>query len=279
MKTICIYHGNCADGFGAAWALREALVMTPKIKPADITFYAAKYQEDPPDVLGCEVYIVDFSYKKPVLVEMAEAAHHITIIDHHKTALEDLVDLPANVRAIFNMGHSGAMLVWKYFYGHREPPQLLKHIEDRDLWKFALPGTREIQAALFSYPYDFAVWDELMAEPVENLRIEGVAIERKHHKDIHELLLSTKRNLRIGGVVVPAANLPYTMSSDAGNLMVEGQPFAACYTDTKEGRVFSLRSKKDGLDVSNIAKLYGGGGHRNAAGFKVSLEEARAFEI
>ena len=24
-KKMCIYHGNCADGFGAAWVVRKAL--------------------------------------------------------------------------------------------------------------------------------------------------------------------------------------------------------------------------------------------------------------
>ena len=60
--------------------------------------------------------------------------------------------------------------------------------------------------------------------------------------------------------------------------MAQGQPFAVCYWDTLQGRVFSLRSTDDGMDVSEIAKQYGGGGHRNAAGFTVSLDRAREFE-
>ena len=55
--------------------------------------------------------------------------------------------------------------------------------------------------------------------------------------------------------------------------MAEGEPFAACYWDTPEGRVFSLRSSSDGVDVSEIAKQFGGGGHKNAAGFKIAPED------
>ena len=51
--------------------------------------------------------------------------------------------------------------------------------------------------------------------------------------------------------------------------MAQGEPFAACYWDTEGARVFSLRSADDGLDVSEIAKQYGGGGHVRAAGFSV----------
>ena len=64
--SMCIYHGNCADGFGAAWVVRKAL--------GEIDFHPGKYQEPPPDVTGKDVVMVDFSYKRPVLLEMAEKA-------------------------------------------------------------------------------------------------------------------------------------------------------------------------------------------------------------
>lgn len=264
--TLCIYHGNCADGFGAAWAVRQA------IPEAD--FYAATYQAPPPDVTGKRVVMVDFSYKRPVLLDMANKAESILILDHHKSAAEDLIDLPANVVAVFDMERSGAMMAWQHFFPEVPAPRLIEHIQDRDLWRFALRGTREIQANVFSYPYDFGVWDALMSADVETLRGEGAAIERKHHKDIAELVKVTKRRMVIGGFDVPVANLPYTLSSDAGHLMAQGEPFAACYWDTPDGRVFSLRSSDAGQDVSAVAKGYGGGGHRNAAGFQVPHSHA-----
>lgn len=269
--TICIYHGNCADGFGAAWAVRKAL--------GDIEFYAGKYQESPPDVAGKDVIMVDFSYKRPVLLEMAAKANSILILDHHKIAAEDLVDLPSNVVAKFDMTRSGAMLTWVHFFPDQAPPSLLLHIEDRDLWRFALQKTREIQANVFSYPYDFQIWDELMATEAATLAIEGSAIERKHFKDIKELIGATTRYMAIGGYRVRVANLPYTMSSDAGHELAKGMPFGACYWDTPNGRVLSLRSTDDGVDVSVIAKMYGGGGHRNASGFTVPFDVAAMFEI
>jgi hypothetical protein len=295
-KTMCIYHGNCADGFGAAWVVRKAL-------GSGVEFVAGVYGQQPPDVTGKDVILVDFSYKREVLAEMGRAAHQVLILDHHKTAMDDLAcfdpfdagvrsdraDQAGNnkelgwetaihvasergaprVAACFDMDHSGAMLAWQHFFPGQEPPQLLRHIEDRDLWLFKLDGTREIQANLFSYPYEFEVWDQLMAADVQTLRSDGAAIERKHHKDIAELVAVTKRRLVIGGHDVPAASLPYTLTSDAGALMAQGEPFAACYWDTPDGRVFSLRSTDEGLDVSEVAKQYGGGGHRNASGFRV----------
>lgn len=269
-NTLCIYHGNCADGFGAAWAVRKAL--------GDIHFHAGAYGATPPDVAGKDVIMVDFSYKRAVLLELAEAANSILILDHHKSAEADLVSLPCNVTSTFDMNRSGAMLAWEYFFPNTTPPALLLHIEDRDLWRFNLENTRQVQAALFSYPYDFDYWDVLMEADPAVLAAEGKCIERKHFKDLGELLKATRREMIIGGHRVPVANLPYTFSSDAGNEMAKGNPFAACYWDTPTGRSFSLRSTDEGVDVSEIAAQFGGGGHRNAAGFRVSFAQAAEFE-
>jgi hypothetical protein len=179
----------------------------------------------------------------------------------------------ARVYAIFDMDRSGAGMTWDFFCGGARPP-LIDHIEDRDLWRFNLEGTREIQAFIFSYPYDFDVWHDLVARSLadadrQRMIDEGAAIERKHHKDVAELVEAFKRRMVIGECEVWAANLPYTLTSDAGHLMAQGEPFAACYWDTPDGRVFSLRSTDGGLDVSEVAKRYGGGGHRSASGFRL----------
>lgn len=275
--TICIYHGNCADGFGAAWVVRKAL-------GADIEFHAAAYGDAAPDVTGKQVVIVDFSYPYETLSAMADVAEHVLVLDHHKTAQAALADIPkaghcnkchnhavpeGKLHAAFDMSRSGAGMAWDYFFPELPRPALIDHIEDRDLWLFELKGTREILANLFSYPQDFAIWDELFNADIQTLWADGAAIERKHRKDVAQLVEATQRRMVIGGFDVPAANLPHTMASDAGALMCPGEPFAACYWDTPDGRSFSLRSTDAGEDVSTIAQQYGGGGHRNAAGFRV----------
>lgn len=266
MKKLCIYHGNCADGFGAALAVRSAL------GKENVDFYAGIHQNPPPDVKGRDVIIVDFSYKRNVLIEMAKDAESILIIDHHASAEKDLVDLPSNIEAHFDMNRSGAMMAWNVFQPDIPVPKLIEHIEDRDLWRFRLNGTREIQAALFSYEYDFDLWESLMLEDPRKLRAEGRAIERKHFKDIHEFIKAAAYRARIGGFDVPILNAPYFWSSDAGHIMGEGEPFAACYWDTPEGRVYSLRSAEDAEDVSEIASAYGGGGHKHASGFRLAFD-------
>lgn len=274
-NPLCIYHCNCADGFGAAWVFKN-------YADREHDFHAGVYQDAPPDVEGRDVYLVDFSYNRAVVEEIVEKANRVVLIDHHKTALDDLKPLidSGAIEHLTSIEHSGAMLAWKWFNGFSEPPQLIKHIEDRDLWRFALPHTREIQANVFSHPYDFKVWDELMATPVEQLVAEGKAIERKHFKDIAELVQVCRREMTIGGIIVPVASLPYTLTSDAGHLMATEHPskIGVCYWDTPSGRVFSLRSTDDGPDVSEIAKQYGGGGHAHASGFRMPYDKLAQFE-
>jgi oligoribonuclease NrnB/cAMP/cGMP phosphodiesterase (DHH superfamily) len=307
MKPLVIYHANCADGFTAAWAVRQAM---------DADFHAGVHGEPPPDVAGRDVILVDFSYPRAQLVDMAQVARSILVLDHHKSAeaelrsgevkvgtigqaglkaarivrLDKLPDareawlhyeetatvLDGVVCAFFDMDRSGAGIAWDFFHPGKARPALIDHVEDRDLWRFALHGTREIQSALFSYPYRFEVWDELMQAPVFELYQQGLCIERKHHKDVAELVAVAKRTMVIGHYEVPVASLPYTLASDAGHLMAKGQPFAACYYDKDGGRVFSLRSTDQGVDVSEVAKLYGGGGHARAAGFTVPRDHELA---
>lgn len=275
MKPICIYHGNCADGFGAAWVFH-------KYSNTEFDFHAGRYQETPPNCEDRDVYLVDFSYKRTIVANILNVAKSVTLIDHHKTALEDLDTLIASgyLQSLCSLKHSGAVLAWMWFNGTdlSNMPKLLAHIEDRDLWTFALTGTREIQANVFSHPYDFAVWDILMSIDPTLLITEGAAIERKHHKDVEELIQVTQREMYIGGEKIPVANLPYTLSSDAGHYMAirHSAKMAACYWDTPEGRVFSLRSTETGPDVSVIAMQYGGGGHTHASGFKVPYTHALA---
>lgn len=301
-NVLCIYHGNCADGFAAAWVVRFAL-------GSGIGFFPGVYQRPPPDPAGRIVVLVDFSYKREVLLNLAKRAEAVLVLDHHKSAVEDLtadgcfiVDLGAfqgpkswsrflenvaldhveggpRIYTVFDQARSGAGLSWDFFFPGIDRPRLIDHIEDRDLWKFRYPETRAVQAAVFSYPYDFAVWDTLFEANINSLRVDGEAIERKHFKDIAELLPVVTRRMVIGGHNVPIANLPYTLVSDAGNQLALGEPFGGCYWDTPTGRIFGLRSTKDGVDVSAVAKQYGGGGHRDAAGFTVPYAIAAMFEV
>ncbi|MDF2140827.1 DHHA1 domain-containing protein [Paenirhodobacter sp. CAU 1674] len=289
-RTICIYHAHCADGFTAAWAVREALGNR-------VEFIPAGYGDVPPDVTGADVIIVDFSYKRPVIDAMAEQARSILILDHHKTAEGDLshlleppiqdhpsfnyADLLAhieadpveNVFAIFDMNRSGAQLAWDFF-NEGARPMLVEYVSDRDLWRWAMEDSLEINAVIGSHDLTWHVWDDLSArmqadEDIWMMSAEGAAIIRYQDKLVRQIIDTSMRRMEIAGHYVPVAAAPYALASDVAGTLADGEPFAATYVDGPKGRAFSLRSRgDDGLDVAQIAAKFGGGGHRNAAGFR-----------
>lgn len=272
-----IYHANCPDGFCAAWVLRN-------LYPA-AEFVPASYGEPPPDVAGKRVVIADFSYKRPVMRQILSSAHSVTVLDHHKTAEAELAgivdefvlrpDLIANppeselptVR--FDMTRSGGRLAAEWV-GLESPPWLVAYTEDRDLWRWALPESQAVSAALRSYPFDFAEWDRLSQLDPLSLVPEGRAVLRTDRQVIDRHVRNA-RPTAVGGYTVPAVNATVLFSEIAGEL-AEGQPFGACYFDRADGRrQWSLRSRAGGVDVSEVARSLGGGGHPNAAGFEEVL--------
>jgi len=277
-RTICIFHGNCADGFVAAWVVWK----WANDNNREVEFIAAQYQQPPPDVAGARVIIVDFSYKENELVAMVEQAAHVLLIDHHKTARAEIERAMARMTpvqadrfmVVFSLDRSGAGLTWDHFFAGEPRLKLVDHVEDRDLWRFGLEGSREIHSVLRSHADDFEVVEKLSREIESNagrmlVIRQGEAIDRAHLKHVKDAIASFSYRAVIAGHEVPVLNANYHMASDAGNLMAEGEPFAACYIDGPKGRGYSLRSKDTGLDVSEIAKLFGGGGHARAAGFTV----------
>lgn len=288
-KVLCGFHAHCDDGFAAAWAVRHGL------GDDRVEFFGGVYGKAPPDVTGRDVVLVDFSYKRPVLDEMIAKATTLLVLDHHKTAAEDLSGLPpagidfqewmnkgprATVGVLFDMNRSGAGIAWDFFHGrtpHATRPEFIDYVEDRDLWKKELPEGDQFTIALRSYPQDFQTWDALIARGVPALIQEGRPLWRYYRARIDEMkrsayLARIRYPEKLGYFHCGIANAPYFAASElAGELAeMEGAQFGACYFEVRPGEwQYSLRSRSD-FDVSEVAKLFGGGGHKGAAGFTVN---------
>lgn len=266
--TLFLYHGGCYDGFGAAYAAWRALGDGGQYIPVS-------HGEDPPwDRFNTsyDVVIADFCYPLDVSLRIQKLSKSLLVIDHHKTAAEAL---EGQDFAIFDQTQSGAALVWRHFHNNTTPPTLLQYIQDADLWKWALPASREINMALRSYPMEFRVWQALTREVTTRLAKEGKILYR-NHKQMIDSLAKNFRWMKIKGYLVPVVNAPKELGSDIGNrlcqMKADGQsvPFAAYYFDHGHMRSWGLRSVGS-FDVSAVAKKLGGGGHKNAAGFEMKL--------
>ena len=274
MKKV-LYHANCNDGSAAAM-IADRYFKGPHVEGGPVDFIPVQYGESPPDGLdGKDVYILDFSYKRDVLLDLAERALTVVVLDHHKTAQEDLSNhMPENVFVLFDMKKSGAMLAWEYFFPGAPVPILIQHVQDRDLWKKQMEGTDEIALALGLYP-DWRDWSVYL-DDCRPLIEQGKTLMRFKRQMIKRIL-AIKPDVCIpffgSNRKVPVFNVQGFLISDLLHeaLAVYGDAeFAVAYFDLPDKRVYSLRSRTGSdVDVSAIAKKFGGGGHRHAAGFSL----------
>ena len=128
-EIIIIYHADCIDGYGAAWSAFMHYGNQARYVPARFGEPFPKHNEN------CEIYILDFSYSPDIILDVAKTVKHLTLIDHHVTAMKQFenVPMPKNVTVHFDMNHSGCVLAWQHFFPDHEVPIILNHIEDRDL--------------------------------------------------------------------------------------------------------------------------------------------------
>ena len=250
-----LYHAECADGFGAAWALWRQF-------PA-ARFLPVKHgNPPPPDLQDQRVIIVDFSYARETLKTMAQQAKALLVLDHHITAEKALSGLPY---AYFDLKKSGAVLAWEWAHDH-PVPWLLNYIQDKDLWTWELPLSREINAAIASHPFEFQIWNHFEQKELEQ---EGRAILRYEHELVTKLAGQAVL-VEFQGATVPSVQSAI-LTSQIGERLSADAPFCLIWHDRDGRRYYSMRSREDGTDVGAIAASFGGGGHTHAAGFSVPL--------
>lgn len=277
MRRVCIYHAGCPDGFGAAWAAWRAW--------GDGAVYVARGHEDPfapEDYEGDLVVFTDIAPPPRSCERLGELAEHLVVLDHHVSARDRFAEEPGLVETLrdgghdvrFDLGSSGAVLAWRHFHPEEPLPELLAYVQDQDLWRWKLSDTREVNAAIGSRPRTFEVWEQMAHMPVEQLAAEGGPIVRAQQIEV-ERALHSAHPLKLAGERVEAVNARERRAW-IGHALAErarfGTPCGVVYRLVGTRVDISLYSVGD-FDVASLAARFGGGGHRNAAGFSVTLAE------
>jgi nanoRNase/pAp phosphatase (c-di-AMP/oligoRNAs hydrolase) len=232
------------------------------------------YEDALPEVtLADDVYMVDYSLKRDAVIDLCNRVKRVTIVDHHKTAVEDLVsepgnELPSNLTLILDQRVSGAVLAWQYFFPVDDVPLLLQHVGDRDLWLFKMKHTKEICAWFASYEMDTIQVTrcvDLLAANYDQVIMIGKALLRAQATSVAKTFYWTET---VDEHKVAVANCTNNISETGQWLLdqVKDAHYSMTFMIHNEKTICSLRSKGD-FDVSAIAKKRGGGGHKNAAGF------------
>lgn len=267
MRPLCVHHDD-ADGFCAALAAW--------LRHGDAWEYLPADHGDPKppvtQLVNRDVVVLDFSWRRPEMLAIASLAKSLLVLDHHKTAAADLAGLPF---AVFDTDKAGCVMAWEHFHPGGALPRLFAYVQDRDLWRWAMPESRELSAGLASHPREFALWASFVADwglgAANGLIADGKAVLRYQARLVEEHV-KRARPVRIDGVDVPAVNAT-VLQSEIGHVLCQGKPFAAVWEDGPGGkRTWHLRSDgvgfPDAADVSAVAEAHGGGGHRRAAGFR-----------
>lgn len=280
-KVICFYHKGCSDGFAAAWVFNKFFPEAEQI--------AVDYKDkiDVEKLTGATVYALDFSFPNEVMVEICKVAYSLIILDHHESLFRQspwpVLD---NLRIVYDKTRSGALITSDYLEGmfgkdkfnekvNANSQAIIKYVSDRDLWKFELYQSKDINSALNSYPMNYAVWDKLQ---LGDLLRDGTAITRYVDQVIDNIIAENTQkcvleNVDGEEVVGLCCNAPRILASDlASKLALKSGTYGASYTIDKDGNhVWSLRSIGS-YDTIPIAKNYGGGGHVNATGFVIKSD-------
>ncbi|MBI3046549.1 MAG: hypothetical protein HYY86_03390 [Candidatus Harrisonbacteria bacterium] len=267
-KIIILYHANCSDGFGGAWAAWKKFGNQAEYIPV-------YHQVPPPEGLkNKKLYLIDFTYPPKPLKKIIKNNKRVTAIDHHVTR-EKEVKLTENYS--YAVKNSGSVLAWKYFHPDKPIPKILKFVEDMDLWRFKVAHTKEIFAYLNLFDFDFRLWNKLAAE-IENPAKRKAAIEkgkivlRYEDKLVNKLVENNAELVEFESYKTYAVNAAF-LDSQIGNRISEKilPPIGIIWKRTKGQISVSLRS--DGtVDVAKLAEKYGGGGHKAASGFKIPAD-------
>lgn len=289
-KSVCYYHNDCFDGTAAAMVVMTAV--------KDVVLIPADYGDVPKvtDVKDAIVYVVDFSFTDEVFELLLTLAEKVIVMDHHKSAkpiLERAAELAKVLspesQFLYNVECSGTLIAWSYFYPDRFTPPLILHVSDRDLWAFTREDTREVMAGLSVLKNEPETWYAAIgldsAGSVRDIE-HRMETYRQHCLSIGQCILTRdatiidallKNNVRTMKQLVKltygVVNIPRQFTSDAMSTLLGSRPdldFAVGYYRDGEGIFhYSMRGRKGSdVDVSEICMKYGGGGHKDAAGFK-----------
>ncbi len=258
-----IYHADCTDGFGSAYSAWKLLGNRAE-------YFACKHGSKPPNVKDKNVVILDFSFDNATTKQMIEDANELLVIDHHKSAVVELHDIS---NTIFDMSKSGATLAWEFFHPGKEPPKFVQYITDRDLWKWELPYSKEFSAAFDMVPFEFEEFEKFEDDSVFDDAVKRGSYILAYSKTVVKKVCDKAAARKIDEKDVLVVNSSHWMSEIGARLAPDCDFAMIWYFDHNDKVIkVSLRAFHDKIDVSEISKKYGGGGHKKAAGFTLPAD-------
>ena len=284
-KVICYYHKVDLDGKCSAAIVRR--------KYPDCELIGVDYP-DKPDFEKIKnadiVIVVDFSFETMDLYQIACEAGSVIWIDHHKSAIQNAKNhtLFGNTTTLESwmpgkreVGKAACELIWEYFFSEEPMPEAVRLLGRYDVWNFDQERPYLDKVLPFQYgmrlsnwhPYD-REWSKLLDHNQDGICDVFV----KQGDSI--LAYENQRNATYAkAMAFPAMfehHKAWAINKALSNSKIFGgmpdgaeRPLWILFSYKAGTWRYSLYSDPEiGIDVSEIATKYGGGGHAGAAGFQ-----------
>lgn len=290
---VIIYHGPCSDGVSALWCANYYL--------SDIGHQFESIQcragSDPDgDFKDKRILFVDLCPSLKFITEKSKIVKKLTILDHHKSAIDMYHENSPVLESIDNLeiemdpDRSGCQITWDYFFHTKPRPWFIDYVGDRDLWKWTLPNSKEINAALFENNLIDSSNSNKLTDLLtdsetkkQNLLTQGKIILQLQKRELDigvskALVAEFKHKDKIYKIWL-GGNISMSLRSELGNLLVNKKfpdgtspDFAAIWVyDPKINEWWiSFRGGDNSPDLSVIARELNGGGHAKSSGVSLS---------
>lgn len=263
-EIAVLYHGGCPDGFGGAYAAWKKFGETAEYIPV-------KHGRPAPEGLaGRKLFFIDFCYPQNIMDELVKTTASVTVLDHHLGAKSVVESMSEH---IFDDKRSGATIAWSYFHPDATIPTLLKYVQDGDLYVFKLPDSRAVLSYMYAQPFHFDTWDALSVR-LENdteraALIEHGKIYAEHFAILVEQIANKATLVSFEGFECYLATAADMFASDVGNRLARLKPPIGIIVNF-HGDIMNVSLRSDpSVDVSAIARKYGGNGHPQASAFRL----------
>ncbi|MCK5504568.1 MAG: hypothetical protein KAJ10_05370 [Thermodesulfovibrionia bacterium] len=233
------------------------------------------------------VIIVDFSFNPTKMQQLFDRAYNITWIDHHRTAKEykyydkklqnmenewDEVNLPG-LRDFSKPGKSGCELTWEFLFPNKPMPEAVRLIGDYDAWRF----DTEKDTKLFQMGIKLLHtgpkgphWHALLKDGnfslglIQSIKEDGQTITKYRDMFCLDYRKAYGWELEFEGHKCYAMNVYNFGSLGFGKLF---DKYDICISMVLQDKRWTVGLYSKTVDVGEIAKRNGGGGHKSAAGF------------
>jgi nanoRNase/pAp phosphatase (c-di-AMP/oligoRNAs hydrolase) len=245
-----------------------------------------------------DVVITDVAYKNDIILEIIARAKSVLFIDHHITIIDDIKKIEAdNFKIIYDVNECGSSLSWKYCAEltnqiKLHKPYVFKLIKDNDIGLWKNKDTKPfITAVRFHFDISSSAHKnllkfDLLLNDAEVQKIIKIGKDYMVYKNylIKEIIYGhAVKKLRFKSKQYNVAvinNRSSTLNSEIATETAKLPHIDFCiiwyYNHKKKVFVLSFRSTK--VNVGEIAKSFGGGGHKLASSCTLTTFIDNIFE-